>query len=125
MHIPVGWLQLDHLLPAPYSCLCLACCISQVVVREWPNPNIPNQFFRMMHDEVPLMVGPCGHFFEQDEYEMVSFWMQGAGWGEPAATLSAGSWSHVIGVNQEGHGAAAACPTKTAASLGPSCSQSL
>jgi intraflagellar transport protein 122 len=41
------------------------------VVREWPNPNIPNQFFRMMDDEVPLMVGDCGHFFEQDEYEMV------------------------------------------------------
>lgn len=70
-------------------------------MREWPNPNIPNQFFRMMHDEVPLMVGPCGHFFEQDEYEMVSVWMQGAGWGEPAATLSAGSWSHI---NHKGHG---------------------
>ena len=26
----------------------------------------------MMDDEVPLMVGQCGHFFEQDEYEMVS-----------------------------------------------------
>lgn len=44
---------------------------AEVVVREWPNPNIPNQFFRMMDDEVPLMVGDCGHFFEQDEYEMV------------------------------------------------------
>ena len=43
----------------------------QALVREWPNGNIPNQFFRMMDDEVPLMVGPCGHFFEQDEYEMV------------------------------------------------------
>jgi intraflagellar transport protein 122 len=42
----------------------------EVVVREWPNPNIPNQFFRMMDDEVPLMAGDCGHFFEQDEYEM-------------------------------------------------------
>ena len=44
----------------------------QALIREWPNLNIPNQFFRIMDDEVPIMVGPCGHFFEQDEYEMVS-----------------------------------------------------
>ena len=43
----------------------------QALIRDWPNPNIPNQFFRIMDDEVPIMVGPCGHFFEQDEYEMV------------------------------------------------------
>mmetsp|Transcript_5353 Transcript_5353/g.11710 ORF Transcript_5353/g.11710 Transcript_5353/m.11710 type:complete len:1236 (+) Transcript_5353:188-3895(+) len=43
---------------------------AEVIVRSWPNPNIANQYFRMMEAEVPLMVGPCGHFFEQDEYEM-------------------------------------------------------
>lgn len=40
-------------------------------MRTWPNPNIPHQFFRIMDNEVPLTVGACGHFFEQDEYEMV------------------------------------------------------
>ena len=41
-------------------------------MRTWPNANIPNQFFRITETEVPIMVGKCGHFFEQDEYEMVS-----------------------------------------------------
>ncbi len=44
----------------------------QVMVRTWPNPVIPKQYFRVMDTEVPLCCGPCGHFFEQDEYEMVS-----------------------------------------------------
>ena len=44
---------------------------AEVIVRPWPNPCIPNQYFRITDNEVPLMVGPCGHFFEQDEYEMV------------------------------------------------------
>jgi len=42
----------------------------EVVVRRWPNPHIPAQFFRIMDSELPLAVGACGHFFEQDEYEM-------------------------------------------------------
>eukprot|EP00798_Chlamydomonas_sp_ICE-L_P028208 gene28208-31309_t len=46
---------------------------SEVITRSWPNPNIPNQFFRVMDLEVPLMVGCCGHFYEQDEYEMAGF----------------------------------------------------
>lgn len=45
---------------------------SEVMMRSWPNPNIPNQFFRVMDQEVPYVVGACGHFYEQDEYEMVS-----------------------------------------------------
>lgn len=44
---------------------------SEVMVRTWPNPLIPHQFFRVMDQEVPLVVGACGHFYEQDEYEMV------------------------------------------------------
>lgn len=44
---------------------------SEVIVRPWPNPHIPAQYFRVMDTELPLCSGPCGHFFEQDEYEMV------------------------------------------------------
>jgi hypothetical protein len=44
---------------------------SQVVVRRWPNPHIPCQYFRIMDPELPLEVAPCGHFFEADELEMV------------------------------------------------------
>ncbi|KAF5843203.1 intraflagellar transport protein [Dunaliella salina] len=43
---------------------------SEVMVRTWPNPHIPYQFFRVMDQEVPFVVGACGHFYEQDEYEM-------------------------------------------------------
>mmetsp|Transcript_18911 Transcript_18911/g.49275 ORF Transcript_18911/g.49275 Transcript_18911/m.49275 type:complete len:1222 (+) Transcript_18911:159-3824(+) len=43
---------------------------SEVMVRTWPNPHIPHQFFRVMDQEVPFVVGACGHFYEQDEYEM-------------------------------------------------------
>lgn len=50
---------------------------SEVVVRRWPNPHIPCQWFRVMDPDLPLEVGPCGHFFESDELEMVS----GAGAG--------------------------------------------
>uniref|UniRef100_A0A7S0VDQ0 Intraflagellar transport protein 122 homolog n=1 Tax=Polytomella parva TaxID=51329 RepID=A0A7S0VDQ0_9CHLO len=43
---------------------------SEVMIRRWPNRNIPPQFFRVMDLGVPLCVGSCGHFFEQDEYDM-------------------------------------------------------
>ncbi|KAG2430302.1 hypothetical protein HYH02_013779 [Chlamydomonas schloesseri] len=45
---------------------------AEVMVRTWPNPVIPKQYFRVMDQEVPLCCGPCGHFFEQDEYEMAA-----------------------------------------------------
>ena len=51
---------------------------SEVMVRSWPNAHIPYQFFRVMDQEVPLAVGACGHFYEQDEYEMVSGVVRGA-----------------------------------------------
>jgi hypothetical protein len=44
---------------------------SEVVVRTWPNPIIPKQYFRIMDTEVPLAIGVDGHFYEQDEFEMV------------------------------------------------------
>eukprot|EP00873_Tetraselmis_striata_P015075 jgi/Tetstr1/435339/TSEL_024257.t1 len=45
---------------------------SEVLIRTWPNPNIPHQFFRVMDPDLPICVGPCGHFYEQDEYEMAA-----------------------------------------------------
>ncbi|MEW5316653.1 MAG: hypothetical protein WDW38_008010 [Sanguina aurantia] len=45
---------------------------SEVIVRSWPNSHIPRQYFKLMDTEVPLCAGACGHFFEQDEFEMVS-----------------------------------------------------
>lgn len=70
----------------------LSCTLyPQVIVRTWPNQNIPYQFFRIMDNEVPLTVGTCGHFYEQDEYEMVSVcWVEAvnhhciAAWSGPS-----------------------------------------
>lgn len=45
---------------------------SEVIIRQWPNPNIPHQYFRVMDLELPICVGPCCHFFEQDEYDMAA-----------------------------------------------------
>lgn len=42
---------------------------SEVLIRRWPCPHIPAQYFRIMDDEQPVCVGPCGHFFEEDEFE--------------------------------------------------------
>jgi hypothetical protein len=42
-----------------------------VLQRRWPNPALPQQWFRLLDDEQPVLVGPCGHFFEAEEYEMV------------------------------------------------------
>jgi hypothetical protein len=46
--------------------------LAEVLVRRWPNPNIPAQYFRVMDPRVDIVVGPCGHFFEASEFEMVS-----------------------------------------------------
>lgn len=43
---------------------------AEVMVRTWPNPVIPKQYFRVMDQEVPLCCGPCGHFFEQVRAEI-------------------------------------------------------
>jgi intraflagellar transport protein 122 len=45
---------------------------SEVLQRRWPNPALPQQWFRLLDDEQSVLVGPCGHFFEAEEYEMVS-----------------------------------------------------
>lgn len=44
---------------------------SEVVTRCWPNAHLPYQYFKLMDEDLPVSVGPCGHFFEADEYEMV------------------------------------------------------
>lgn len=38
---------------------------SEVLVRTWPNPRIRKQYFRLMDNDLPMTIGPCGHFFEQ------------------------------------------------------------
>ena len=45
---------------------------SEVLVRRWPNPAIPAQYFRTMDPLADITIGSCGHFFEADEYEMLS-----------------------------------------------------
>jgi hypothetical protein len=47
----------------------------EVLVRRWANPSLPVQWFRLLDEDQPVVVGPCGHFFEADEYEMVSLWV--------------------------------------------------
>lgn len=44
---------------------------AEVVVRRWPNAALPTQWFRLLDEDQPVVVGPCGHFFESEEYEMV------------------------------------------------------
>jgi intraflagellar transport protein 122 len=46
--------------------------LGEVVVRRWPNPCLPAQWFRLLDEDQPVVVGPCGHFFEAEEFEMVS-----------------------------------------------------
>ena len=45
---------------------------SEVLVRRWPNAHLPAQYFRVIDPLVDIVCGPCGHFFEADEYEMLS-----------------------------------------------------
>lgn len=45
---------------------------AEVLVRRWPNPAIPAQYFRLMDPQADIQIGSCGHFFEADEYEMMS-----------------------------------------------------
>lgn len=44
----------------------------QVLVRRWPGcGHLPGQWFRVMDPDVALVAGPCGHFYEADEFDMV------------------------------------------------------
>ncbi|KAK9811224.1 hypothetical protein WJX72_000251 [[Myrmecia] bisecta] len=42
----------------------------EVLVHRWPNPHMPCEYFRVMDPDQPLCVGPCGHLYEEDEFEM-------------------------------------------------------
>ena len=58
--------------------LCLLTCINpflpvalqDVLIRRWPHPSIPCQYYRAMDPEMPLCIGPCRHTYEQDDLEM-------------------------------------------------------
>lgn len=43
---------------------------SEVVVVAPVLKNDKMRLFKIVENLVPICVGPCGHFFEQDEYEM-------------------------------------------------------
>lgn len=43
---------------------------SEVMMWSHPSGKLEKRFFRLMDKNVPLCCGACGHFFEQDEYEM-------------------------------------------------------
>ncbi|CAG9463200.1 unnamed protein product [Pedinophyceae sp. YPF-701] len=45
---------------------------NEVLVRSWPSPHVPCQFYRVMDADVPMCVGVDGHFYERDEYELKS-----------------------------------------------------
>jgi hypothetical protein len=44
----------------------------QVLVRTWPTPAIPNQYFRIMDPDLPMVIDDAGNFYEQEEYEQAS-----------------------------------------------------
>lgn len=46
--------------------------MSEVLIRRWPNPTVPAQYFRIVDPMSDVHLGLCGHFFEADEYEMSS-----------------------------------------------------
>lgn len=60
----------------------------EVCVRRWPNPCLPVQWFRLLDEDQPVVVGPCGHFFEAEEFEMVSGNWSWAGLGTECCTDS-------------------------------------
>jgi intraflagellar transport protein 122 len=43
---------------------------SEVLIRTWPNRHIAPQYFRVVDPDTPVCLGPDGHFYEADEYEM-------------------------------------------------------
>ncbi|GMH36992.1 hypothetical protein BSKO_04865 [Bryopsis sp. KO-2023] len=45
---------------------------SEVIVWRGMGGRLPARFFRVTDTSVPLCCGPCGHFFEEDEFEMWS-----------------------------------------------------
>ncbi|WZN66107.1 intraflagellar transport protein 122 [Chloropicon roscoffensis] len=43
---------------------------SEVIVHQWPGRIHDTKFFRVLDPDAQVMLGECGHFYEQDEYEM-------------------------------------------------------
>lgn len=42
---------------------------SEVLSRRWPNPALRVQWFRLLDPDTAVVVGPCGHFYEAEEYD--------------------------------------------------------
>lgn len=46
--------------------------LSEVMTWTLPDTNLPPKFFRIMDTSMSMCFGPCGHIFEEDEFEMWS-----------------------------------------------------
>ena len=44
---------------------------NEVLVRRWPNANLPAQYFRNMDPDVHVVVAPCGHAYLALEYALL------------------------------------------------------
>jgi hypothetical protein len=59
----------------------------EVLVRRWPAPALPWQWFRVVDEGMRLLVGSCGHLYEADEHDMVGAGRRvGGGWGRAVCT---------------------------------------
>ena len=42
----------------------------EVLVQNWGNAVVRKQYYRILDPDMPIILTPCGHLCEQDEYEM-------------------------------------------------------
>jgi intraflagellar transport protein 122 len=47
--------------------------VANVLIRRWPNPNVPPQYFWVTDSFAELCVGDCRHIYESIEYESLAF----------------------------------------------------
>ena len=74
IHVEAQCCLLEH---TPFHHCLLACvnvflphAVQDVLIRRWPHPSLPCQYYRAMDPEMPLCIGPCRHIYEQDDLEM-------------------------------------------------------
>ncbi len=44
--------------------------LQEVIIRPGRQMNQRCQYFKVMDPSTPICLAPCGHFYEEDEYEM-------------------------------------------------------
>ncbi len=45
----------------------------EVLVRQWPGDILPPQYFRLVDRDAHVVVGSCGHLYDELEYDAVSY----------------------------------------------------